>query len=416
MKFIRLLSTEIDKNLVKFNFETSPDISKYFTSKCLWIEYKHDVSDIPLSILNCSFVGVVQGCAWLLGAKIFLYSIDEGFYRCLSRLKEAYLQLYPQSHLFGNVVAGEIIENRLEKNDTNSKLLLYSGGADCLTTFIRHNDSNLLLFNIYGWKVNPSEKSNVEEADFRDCKSFADRHGKNFYSASSNFAKLFTPELDKECKSQTNKGFWFGFLHSMAFISISIPIAYQKAIKNILIASSYHYKTEQVCASHSTTDNEFRYGDTGKVVYDGATLTRQDKIRVISEYQKSINKPVFLRVCSFNDHNCLTCEKCFRTIAGIIAENNDPRNFGFHFTEPILDFYKKYFSNSKNMAYWGVFSESYHYKFARERMRENYDKIENKDFVDWFLNFDFVKEKKTAMRKYYRQNFFSILKRKLFSK
>jgi hypothetical protein len=49
-------------------------------------------------------------------------------------------------------------------------------------------------------------------------------------------------------------------------------------------------------------------------------------------------------------------------------------------------------------------------------MRENYDIIQDKEFVDWFLNFDFDKAHRQGLRRYYRQNFFSILKRKMFSK
>ena len=47
-------------------------------------------------------------------------------------------------------------------------------------------------------------------------------------------------------------------------------------------------------------------------------------------------------------------------------------------------------------------------------MLENYDMIEDKEFVDWFLNFDFDKAKREGLRRYYSQNFFSILRRKLF--
>lgn len=48
-------------------------------------------------------------------------------------------------------------------------------------------------------------------------------------------------------------------------------------------------------------------------------------------------------------------------------------------------------------------------------MRENYDKMdaEKREFVDWFMSYDFVGHKKRAVRQYYRDNFFSILKRKI---
>lgn len=48
-------------------------------------------------------------------------------------------------------------------------------------------------------------------------------------------------------------------------------------------------------------------------------------------------------------------------------------------------------------------------------MKENYNYMdqEQKDFVDWFLSFNFTKAQKVGRIQYYRHNFFSILKRKL---
>ena len=46
-------------------------------------------------------------------------------------------------------------------------------------------------------------------------------------------------------------------------------------------------------------------------------------------------------------------------------------------------------------------------------MQETYENIEDKEFVDWFLNYDFIGERKKALRKYYKNNFFKIIKRKI---
>ena len=68
----------------------------------------------------------------------------------------------------------------------------------------------------------------------------------------------------------------------------------------------------------------------------------------------------------------------------------------------------------RDVALWGVGKESYYYYYySAKKMRENYDNILYKDFVDWFLSCDFIQMKKVALRKYYRKNFFTILKRKL---
>ena len=54
-----------------------------------------------------------------------------------------------------------------------------------------------------------------------------------------------------------------------------------------------------------------------------------------------------------------------------------------------------------------------HWPDSIRRMKKNYEEIEDKEFVDWFLEYDFVKKRKKALRRYYKTNFFKIVKRKL---
>lgn len=126
---------------------------------------------------------------------------------------------------------------------------------------------------------------------------------------------------------------------------------------------------------------------------------------------KKIGTHYFIQACSFNDHNCCECEKCFRTIIELIAENANPEDFGFNIIGSIKRHWEEIIN--RNVGLWGVSKENYYYHHARQRMTENYNNIDNKEFVDWFLTFDFIKAKKEGLRRYYRQNFFTILKRKL---
>ena len=47
------------------------------------------------------------------------------------------------------------------------------------------------------------------------------------------------------------------------------------------------------------------------------------------------------------------------------------------------------------------------------RMQENYDNVFDKDVADFLRDYDFAREKKHGLWRYYRRNFFSILKRKI---
>lgn len=50
---------------------------------------------------------------------------------------------------------------------------------------------------------------------------------------------------------------WHGFQHSMAFISITIPLVYKKNGGQIIIASSFTVGDERVCASYPTTKKQY---------------------------------------------------------------------------------------------------------------------------------------------------------------
>ena len=94
----------------------------------------------------------------------------------------------------------------------------------------------------------------------------------------------------------------------------------------------------------------------------------------------------------------------------INAEGGDPHNFGFAYGNSVLDTTKVYlrkevqFFTTKNIDKW---------RRIITRMGENYDELFEKEVYDYLKEFDFEREKKIGLLRYYRVNFFSILKRKL---
>ena len=92
------------------------------------------------------------------------------------------------------------------------------------------------------------------------------------------------------------------------------------------------------------------------------------------------------------------------------AEGGDPHNFGFAYERPLLDTTKAYlrkeiqFFTSKNIDKWG---------HIIAHMSKNYDKLFDTEVYDYLKNYNFEKEKKCGLWRYYRENFFSIITRKL---
>ena len=403
----------VEKNLVLYDFHTNDELRGYFRTQRMFIQYEEDVSDVSSSILSIPFVNTMAGFSWLSDSMLFVDEIDATYYESFKQLKRAYSELHHVA-LPGMFVPSRIVENVLE-NNTKQSILLFGGGVDCHSSFLRNRQTCSHIVNIYGWLKSVDETNVVDVSDRETTAEYAKQMGVEAIHVRSNFASQFNlSEVDRKlCVPLIRTSYWYGLLHPMAFLSISSVIAWKYGISSLIIASSFTKERVNIhCASYITTDSEFRFATNSSTLHDGFELDRQDKVKVLVDYQKATDKPYRIQACSFNDHNCCECEKCFRTIVELVAENADPRDFGFNDIQGSL---KQHWERiiSRDVALWGTQKEGYYFNIAAKRMRENYDNIADKEFVDWFLNFDFDKAKREGLRRYYRQNFFSILKRKL---
>ena len=414
MREIQLLASNVDGNRIDYQYRASEEISGYFKEKSMFIEYTSSVESVPKSLLAIPFVANVLPIIWMTDSTLWIEEIDRTFYECLLRLKSAFQDLYPTAKLRGRVVAAKLIENTY--NPTREALLLFSGGIDAHVSYLRLREEKPLLLNIQGWfkSIKDEKQDNIAEADKKDIQGFAQQEGVEFEFVKSNFATFINDTLfNKRFHKKVGDSLWHGVQHAMNFITIAMPIAYLRGIHSIYIASSFSLGHVGKCASYPTTDNEYRFAQNGRCVHDAFELSRQDKVHYLVEYQKKIQKPYPVRVCSFNTINCCECDKCFRSILEIIAENGDIKNFGFNIQGSLKDYYENLME--RKIIQFGIAGESRkHWPDTIARMKQNYDILEQKEFVDWFLQYDFVKKRRSALQNYYRKNLFSILKRKIF--
>lgn len=410
---IILDTISIQGNIVKYNIKVSDKLSRFFNGKEMFIDYGESMNSIPVSVLTIPFVSVLSNLAWQLNVSLWVDEIDETYFYSLKNLKVAYQEAHYAHPFRGRFTPSKIVHNSIVQ--TEQGLLLFGGGVDCHSSFLRNKDKISEIVNINGWLHDCKEENQVDQSDSKMAIEFGNRMNIVATHIRSNFAAFMNlKEIDSVLQKKVNVGHWYGFLHSMAFIGIAIPLSYKRGYSDIFIASSNTKGQNNVCASDITTDSLHKFCLNGRVIHDGFELNRQEKIKIIVDYKKSIKQPYMLHVCSFNDHNCCECEKCFRTVINLAAENEDPREYGFPIQESLKEHWLKVMD--KRLGLWGIDLEKrVYWPYTRERMRENYEKLgdEQKEFVDWFLSFDFDKAKRDGLRKYYRKNFFKILKRKL---
>ena len=411
MESIKLDRIKVNNNRVEYFFTPSSKLQKYFKSNNhMFIEYDTCIDDIPKSILAIPFISLMLPIIWSTDSILWIEEVDRTFYDSIFNIKNAYQEMYPHFKLKGTVVPAKTIYNTY--NIEREAIQLFSGGMDANCTFIRIKDKNPILVNIYGWFEDYISKNNVFEKDKEDISLFAKANNVESNFVASNFSTFISNNFDKEFKRKIGRTLWFGFQHAMAFISIAIPLAYKYKVKNIYIASSNTLGYRTACASDPTTDIQFRYSNVGGTIHDGFELNRQDKTKIIVDYQKLIKNTYPLRVCSFNDRNCCECEKCFRTILGLVAEGSDLEDFDLYIEKDLKSHFKDIMDKKIHLLGLEKESEIY-WDDIKYRMNENIDNIKEKEFVDWFLNYDFLGERKKAILKYRVKNFGPILKRKI---
>ena len=408
---IILDNIQIEKNKVFYNISYSKELNFYFKSNQLFFEYEEDMSNVPISILSIPFIATFWGISWMENCNIYVPELDETYYYSLREVRAAYQDMYYKTRLMGRVVPCKIVRNKIPLSE--KALLLFGGGVDAHASYIRNKEQISEIINIQGWYNQFTDIDEAANADKRHCEEFAKRMNIQFNYIRCNFASIINSKyFNQKYRKILGDEWWHGIQHSVAFISIAIVMAYKHNISNIIIGSSCTIGQIKPCNSYITTDSAFKFALNGNVVHDAFELNRQQKVAVIVNYQKKVQNPYPLKVCSFKDRNCCTCEKCFRTMIEIIAENGDVRNFGFPIEESLISFFPKMLD--KHIGLWGIdFERTIYWKDTFVRMEENYQNLNEKDFVDWILKYDFDKSHHKSLRNYYRQNFFSILKRKL---
>lgn len=405
----------LDKIVVKdsrvdYFFSTKGNMNKYFKkSSHMFLQYNFSLTNVPKSILAIPFVSNVTPLVWITNSVLKVEELDRTFYECLPNIRNAYHKMFPDAEFGGSLVVNEVIENSYIPEIEAASL--FSGGLDAMTTFVRIKEKKPILITEYGWHGDEANNNEVWQADKKNALNFAKINGLNNILIQSNYGTFMNSRnIDHDYSKKLGDTWWHGLHHALAIISAAIPIAFKLKVKCIYIGSSNTSLNQVTCASDPSVDNEIKYG-SGEVFHDGYELTRQDKVKVITDYFSGAGERVHLRVCFRNEENCCHCEKCLRTLLGIVAEGKNPQDYGFDVPHNLSQYVKaflsqeiKFFTSDFIKMYWVP---------IQTRMNENRDKIIYQDLVDWFMDYDFETQRRRELLKYRVTHLFPILKRKI---
>lgn len=293
-----------------------------------FIEYSEDISRTPKDIAVIPFLSNVLPIAWILNAEIVISELDNDFYEKLPQIKQGYVDMYPQIKFGGKLTVGKLISHEYEVS--NETAAFFSGGADSFETLIAHAEEHPVLVTLLGSDVKLSDRKGWEIVRNHVIETAKQFQCKNLFIASSFRLFLNEAALSQLVMPLVNDGWWHGFQHGIGIISHIAPYAYLHKLKNIYFAASFTSKYKTTCASDPTIDNHVCIGKC-TTIHDGYEFSRQDKIRRICDFKRRTGMQIQLRVCwqSTGGQNCCACEKCYRTICGILAEGENPADFSF---------------------------------------------------------------------------------------
>lgn len=392
---------------VALHFSYDESLSCYFKQNIMKLEYLQDekeinLTDVPDSILIIPWLCNVLPIAWLTDSKIKVPVLDKSFFDSIDKFKQGYIDMYPDCNFQGELVVNKLEYNSIEARKTNSAMF-FSAGVDAYCTLIRHIEENPILLTVWGADIpydNYDGWTTLKEA----VRDLANELDLPLIIIHSSFREMINEHnLTKTFHNVLHDGWWHGAQHGIGLIGHAAPIDFLNGVSIQYIAASYWDGANSTCASWPTIDNNVRFFNC--IVKHDAFIPRQEKIKIIADGHRKNNILVKMHVCwkTTNGNNCCVCEKCCRTIMGLLVEGENPVNYGFKLNDKdirkcISLCQKKFDYDFIVIPLWNQIKER-----AIEN-REVIQKLNMEKYVDWLYSFDFEKIGKTIPRIIRRNN------------
>ncbi len=346
-KFIRLASVDKESRRVTYHFESSLDI---FKKKRFSLWYDRDLPPGGPGILAVPFAAVMAPLSWMTGADLEIPVLDEAYEASLRTARGYFLKWFSRRWSFAGT-----LRTKTEKYEGGGRRegMLYSGGLDSLTSYLRHRDKKPLLFSFFGVDI-PLDQP-VLLAECR--KAFSDlarTEGVDLCFIESDVLEM----IDLDRIRRFTRRWWGETTHALALSAFTAPVSHHE-LSTLWIASSHVAGSATYgWGSDYEMDNELRWGAT-RLQEDFSNADRSEKIRFFAGYPAYHR---FLRVCynwwslTGTSVNCGRCEKCYRTICLLMVNGLDPAQYGFEMSPGIFQDLKKQLL--KKHVYYSFFQGS----------------------------------------------------------
>ena len=373
-------------NRITYKLDVPRPIRHYFLKDTSYVEYDPgiDINRLDRSLLVIPVVGAITPTAWALGAGINTPVLDAAYLRALERFKEPFRALHPAFSCDGEIKARE---ERINPQTGKRAGLLYSGGVDSSLTYLRNRDKKPDLFSIWGVLDIPTAEKKFWNRMRADIRETASREGvETFQIKTDIFRNINHEQLTKEF----GYGWWGEVSMGLFMLSMCAPAAVAREIGTLMISAAVKEGYQGPASSDPALDSKISWAGGMTVLHEGYDLSRQEKIEYLCR-EENRHYVAKLRVCwdSAGETNCGRCEKCLRTIAGLVVAGMHPNRCNFNIDNKTLAYLADCFNkgiielHSGQIAMWRDIQQ-------RAPGRSELDVPGMTQFLDWLKRFDFA--------------------------
>ena len=317
-----------DRHTLEVAFSCPPRLSRFFFEKRFRARYSVPIDTVPEPLLIIPFLANILPFAWLLDASVEVGTVDAVFADSIQRVRAGFQTLYPALLLGGSLDAREIVPTHAPESARTA--MLFSGGLDSVVTYALHADEHPLLITV-GSTAENLETDETWEAMRSDVEAFARVSNTSNLIVLSNLRRMFNARALDTHFRHAFTNWWGGIQHGFGMTGLAAPLSNAVGFSRLYIASTLSRTVSHPWGSDPLIDDEIAWSYL-RVRHDAYDLNRHQKIAVFAKYREQLGADLPLRVC---DHahgsvrNCGRCEKCCRTMTGLVLHGVDPTGVGF---------------------------------------------------------------------------------------
>lgn len=391
---INIDELKISDNRVDFQLRVSKSLKRYFLKDNCYVQYDStlDLRNVEHSILYIPMLAMTAPIAWAVGAEVNVPKLDAAYLRSLAQVKGVFKDSDLNFSFSGEIYPGEAVTNEFGGKRFG---MLFSGGVDSLTSYLRHKNNKPDLFSIWGVPDIPPFENKFWSTMWAEISDLADRDTIRAFQIKTDMFRNINREL-------LNKEFgisWWGDVTGGLFLlGMCAPVTAIRGIGTVIIASSYTQDFQKALGFHPSIDKNVSWADV-TVLHDGYKMSRQQKVQYLCR-NENIGYLSHLRVCweSAWRTNCGNCEKCFRTIVGLVLEGVDPNKCNFDTNTKTLPYIRDCFRKGKiALTEGGLFMWRDIQKHIPEHI--NTDIRGSHEFLAWLREYDLSQYRVNRLRK-----------------